>query len=138
MRILDNFVSTKELVYWQTRINEGKRQGTPFDPKGTELWNKIEEIVSLPLTRSDLYLIKPEDAPNLHKDQTQYSAIFYPFDSDGCLAIYEDDHKTQKELVDIKSNRLVLFACSDHYHSQIPPKTGRRYSVVFKFSTMQS
>lgn len=135
MRVLDNFVSTKELVYWQTRINEGTRLGTPFDPKGTELWAKIQEIIGMNLTGSNLYLISSEDKANLHRDPKQYSVIFYPFDSDGALATFEDDWKTMKEKIDIKSNRLVLFACSEEVHAQIPPLSGRRYSVVFKFQT---
>ena len=138
LRILDNFVSTKELVYWQTRINEGTRQGTPFDPKGTELWAKIQEIIGLQLTGSNLYLISSEDKPNPHRDPKQYSAIFYPFDSSGYLVTYAEDWKTVTDSIQIKSNRLVLFDCSKEVHAQVPPITGRRYSVVFKFENRQS
>ncbi len=137
MRILENFVSPKELVYWQTRINEATKNGTPFNPKGTELWGRIQEIIGLPLTRSDLYMITSEDGLKVHQDSKQYSAIFYPFDSTGVLATYEDDWKTMKKKIDIKSNRLVLFACSEEPHAQVPPLTGRRYSVVFKFAMIQ-
>jgi len=136
MQVLDNFVSTRELVYWQTRINEGTRLGTPFDPKGTELWDKIKEIIGLQLTGSNLYLISSEDKPNPHRDPKQYSAIFYPFDSTGVLATYAPDWKTIREKIDIKANRLILFACSEQVHAQIPPLSGRRFSVVFKFSTV--
>jgi len=135
LRIIDDFAGAKELELWQDKIHRATRQGTPIKPWNTSLWQKIRRLINLPLTRCDLYVIESNDHNNIHRDQTQYSAIFYPFNSTGSLAIYEEDHRTIKGCVEIKANRLVLFACSEQYHSQVPPQTGKRYSVVFKFST---
>jgi len=70
---------------------------------------------------------------NPHQDFKKTSTVFYPFDSDGPLLIYNQDH-TLKETIEVKENRLVAFASGKTIHSQMPPSKGIRYSVAFHWA----
>ncbi len=89
-------------------------------------------MVPYPLKNTYLYRIDPMAKENPHIDRQQYSAIYYPANSDGGLGLYDLNWKLQT-IVEVKRNRLVLFPCADHIHAQMPPTKGTRFSVVFKF-----
>ena len=133
--IIDNFLPKKDLVYWQTRITEATISGTPFNPEREYLFEKINELIGLVFVGARLYRIPPEIPANPHQDSNQYAVIFYPFDNDGKVAIYTDDHKLAYT-IDIKSNRLILLDCANQIHSQIAGHS-TRYSVVFKYRPSQ-
>ena len=134
-QILDDFLPIKELTYWQARVTEASVTGTPFNPHGSLLFNKINELIGLVFVGAWLYRIPQGIPANPHQDCNQFAVVFFPFDNGGALAIYDKDYKA-REQIDIKANRLVLLDCANQLHSQIAGQTPR-YSVVFKYRPSQ-
>jgi len=133
--ILDNFLPSKDLIYWQGRINEATITGKPFNPEREYLFEKINELIGLVFVGAWLYRIPQSIPTNPHKDGNQYAVIFFPFDNDGKIGIYTMDHKLAHTIT-IKCNRLVLLDCANQIHAQIAGHSPR-YSVVFKYRPHQ-
>lgn len=131
IRIFDDFLPKKELIYWQTRITEATISGTPFNPEHEYLFEKINELIGLVFVGARLYRLPPGIPANPHQDSNQYAVVFYPYDNDGTLGIYDRDHKLIDRIA-IKSNRLVLLDCANQIHAQIAGHSPR-FSVVFKY-----
>lgn len=131
-QIFDNFISKLELESWQKRSNEALQIGAKINPEGTELFNKIKELIKLKFRSCRYYKIDSSYKLKPHKDPGEFVALFYPFDSDAGLGIYNDKDELINT-IEVKQNRLILFDCSENKHAQIPPKQGFRYSIPFKF-----
>jgi len=133
IKIIDNFLSSKELKKIQVLCLADSLSLQEFPKRGVllEKCSKIArggECIS-----AMLYRVPADTTANPHRDGQPHSTVFYPFDSDGPLGIWNDDWKL-KELIQIKENRLVSWDSVDLIHSQQPPSKGVRYSVALHWS----
>lgn len=128
MKIIDNFLTRERLEYIQELCNKSPNEITHI-PEDTI--PEILQQIPLKCKSSTIYRINDREMNDPHIDKDEFSVILYPFDSDGCLALYRDG--LFMHALSITENKLVLFECYEIWHKQVPPYHGDRICVVYKF-----
>lgn len=133
MQIIEDFLTPEGLKAVQELCLKNTKPAEPFGDTSSELYKLCEAVYHAPCKNAMIWRVPSTTINNPHCDSKKRSTVFYPFDSDGPLLLYHDDH-TLMETIEVKQNRLVAFESGKIIHSQMPPTKGIRYSVAFHWA----
>lgn len=133
MKIIDDFLTPEGLTFIKYKALVHQEPAEPFRSTDSELYKKCEAIFKTPCTNAMIWRVPSTTKVNPHLDSKKKSTVFYPFDSDGALILYNPDH-TIRERIEVKENRMVILESGQVIHGQEPPTNGTRYSVAFHWA----
>lgn len=136
LTIVDDAVSPEELARWQSVVLRLTQESTGLDEPDVlgELRDLVRSHVGadIELFKCLLFAIDASSATEMHRDVGEYCVLFYPFTN--AVAPLRVD-LPDRDYIDVKANRLVLFPCTHITHQQVVPTDGStRYSVAWKFN----
>jgi hypothetical protein len=96
---------------------------------------RVKSNMTLNCGDEDSIVIHQDLEPNCDSSWNMWSAIYYPFDSDGDTAFYEDDGITEVERITPKENSMVIFNSNIFHGGYLPKLSPTRKIINIVFAT---